>query len=46
MEQLEISAFELRLIKIAVQIIIEDNMTTAFMNDYVQLFDKIQNACT
>ena len=45
MDKLEFTEFELKLIKVAVRIILEDNMTVVFNDDYVKLLEKIQNAC-
>ncbi len=45
MDKLEFTEFELKLIKVAVRTILENNMTVVFKDDYVKLLEKIQNAC-
>ena len=42
MDKLEFTEFALKLIKVAVRTILENNMTVVFKDDYVKL---LQNAC-
>ena len=41
MDKLEFTEFELKLIKVAVRTILENNMTVVFKDDYVKLLEKI-----